>query len=78
MGVFYVDDSMIRSMDLDWIQGSINVLIRLFIRVGMMANVSKSNTMTHQPGSISTGVSEEAFSWRRKLEGTTYWECMSR
>ena len=68
MGVFYLDGRMIGSMDLEWLQGAINVIIRLFIKVFLMANVTKSNTMTCHPESIFTGMLEEAFSWRRKVE----------
>ena len=66
MGAFYTDDGMIGSRDPEWIQGAINVLIGLFRRVFLMANDEKSNTLTCQPGSVITGVSEEAFSWRIK------------
>ena len=41
MGVFYVDDRMIRSRDPEWLQGAINILIWLFRNVGLMSNVAK-------------------------------------
>ena len=65
MGVFYEYAGMIILRDPEWIQGSINALIGLFSRVGLMDNVEKSNTMTCHPGAIFTGVSEEVFSHRR-------------
>ena len=71
MGVFYADDGMIGSRDPDLLQGAINVIIGLFRRVKIMANVTKSNTMTCHPGVIHKGMSEEAFSWRIKGEGST-------
>ena len=37
-----------------------------------MANVENSNTMTYQPGEIHTGMSENTFSQREKIEGGTY------
>ena len=37
-----------------------------------MANVAKSKNSTCQPGAISTGMSEEDFSWRSKGEGVAY------
>ena len=76
MGMFYADDGMIGWRGPEWIQGDINVLVILFRRVGLMANVAKSNTMTCQPGAICTGISEEAFSWNRKGEGSTYQELL--
>ena len=44
--VFYSYDGMIGSRDPEWLQGVINVIIRLFIRVEFMANVAKSKTTT--------------------------------
>ena len=80
MGVFYVNDSMIRSRDPEWLQGDTNVLIGLFIRFGLMANVANSNTMTCQLGCIFAGMKEEAFSPRIKGGGGTYreriWWCI--
>ena len=34
-----------------------------------MANVEKSKTMNYHPGTIHTGMSKEAFSWRITGEG---------
>ena len=58
-GVFYGDDGLIRSWDPEWIQGVINILIGIFPRLGLIANVAKSNTTTCHPGEICTGMSEE-------------------
>ena len=66
MGMFYEDDSTIRSSDTEWIQGDINIIIGLFRRVGIMPNVAESKTMTCQPGSINTGISYEDLSIRSK------------
>ena len=52
LGVFYADDSMVRSIDADWIQHLMNVLVGLFRRYGPMANVAKSCIMTCQPGAL--------------------------
>ena len=49
---------MIRSRDLEWLQEAINVLIGIFIRVNLMANVAKFKTMTCQTGGINTMMSE--------------------
>ena len=72
--IFYVDYGMIRSKDPEWIQGSINALVVLFRRVGLMDNVEKSNTITCQPGEICTGMSEEEFGRRITGEGVKYRE----
>ena len=39
MSLFYVDDGMIGSGDPEWLQGAINILIAIFRRVGLMANL---------------------------------------
>ena len=54
MRMFYADEVMIGSRGSEWIQGSINVLVGLFIRIVLITNVSKSNTMTCQSGDIFT------------------------
>ena len=50
MGVFYADYGLIGSQDLDWIQWALNALIIIFRRVILMSEVTKSKTMTCQPG----------------------------
>ena len=57
MSVFYVDDVMIRSRELEWLQGANNILIVIFRRVGLMANVEKYKTMNCHMGEICTGIS---------------------
>ena len=58
IGIFYADDGIIGSWYLEWLQGVINVIIALFVRVGLVASVAKYNTTTCQPGAIRTGISE--------------------
>ena len=74
MGMFYEDEGKLGSRDPSWLQGDINFLVGLSIRVGLKANVAKSNTMTFHPGEICTGMSEEEFSRRSKVERSTYQE----
>ena len=62
MGVFYADSGLVGSWDLKWLQGALNVRIRLFCRIDLLSNVSKSKTIICQPGEICIGMSEEAFS----------------
>ena len=59
MGMFYADDGLVGSQDLEWLQGALNVLIVLFRWCGMVDNVSKSKAMKCQPGAIQFGMSEE-------------------
>ena len=62
MGMFYEYYSMIVSKYPEGLQGAINTIIRLFRKVGLMANVAKSKIITCQSGAICTGVSEKYFS----------------
>ena len=45
LGVFYDEDGMVGSRDSDWLQNVMNVLVGLFRRYGMAANIAKSRTM---------------------------------
>ena len=74
LGVFYIDDGILGSRDLEWLHGKLNVLIRLFRRIGLAANVKTLNTMTCQPGAIISGISEEAFGQNITGKGATYRE----
>ena len=71
--VFFAEDGMIGSRDPERLQGSISFLIGIFLRVSLMANEEKSNTMTFYLGEIQSGMSEEAFSWSITGEGATFW-----
>ena len=41
-GVFYADNDILSLQDPAWLQGSLNILIGLFHRIGLMYNVAKS------------------------------------
>ena len=58
--VFYDDDGMMVSRDLDCLQHLMNVLCGLFQRYGLADNVSKPHAMTCQTGILRSGMSEEA------------------
>ena len=63
LGVFYVNYGLLWSRYLEWIQGALNVIIFLFLRIGLMANVAESKMMTCQPGTIQSRILEEAVGW---------------
>ena len=46
MVLFYADDGMVVSLDQEWLQGALNVLIILFWRYGLVANIAKSKAIT--------------------------------
>ena len=52
LGVFYTNDDILGSQDQECIQVEINVSIGMFHRIGLLAKVDKSKTMTCQPGEI--------------------------
>ena len=60
LGVLYAEDGMVVSQDADWMQRSMNILVGLFLRYVLAANVAKSCTMTCQHGALRLGMSEEA------------------
>ena len=59
MGVFYVNNGMVSPHKLDWLKHSMNVLVGLFRRYCLEANVTKSRKMTYQSGALQAGMSEE-------------------
>ena len=73
LGVFYANDGMVGSWDLDWLQHLMNVLVGLFRRYFLEANVSKSHTMTFQLGILWFGVSEEAKALKGMGVVELYW-----
>ena len=64
LGFFYTDDGMVEAQESEWLQKSLNVLIDLFYRYGLVKNVEKSWTMTYQPGALRSGMSEEVEGWQ--------------
>ena len=62
MRVFYADNGMFISHNLDWLQHTPNVLVGILRRYGLAANVAKFRTMTYQPRSFREGMPEETIS----------------
>ena len=46
LGVLYMDHGLLGLRYPEWLQGALNVLIGLFLWIGLAANVAKSKTMT--------------------------------
>jgi len=65
--LFSDDDRLIGSRDPVWLQQALDCLIKLFERVGLKTNASKTKVMTCVPGYISTHISSPA---RALLTGT--------
>ena len=60
LGVFYANDGMVGSRDAEWMQQLMNILVGLFRRYFLAANIAKSRTMRCQPGALRSGMSEDA------------------
>ena len=52
LGVFYDNNGMVGSRNPKWLHHAMNVLVGLFRRYGLAANVAKSHTMTCQPDAL--------------------------
>ena len=40
MGLFYADDGMVGSWDPKWLQGALNVVIRIFRQYRLLVNIT--------------------------------------
>ena len=63
---------MVRSRDQDCLQHAMNDLVSLFRSYGLVSNVTKSRTMTCQPGALRAGMLEEAMALKYKRVGDLY------
>ena len=65
---------MVGSRYPEWLHGALNVLIGLFQRSRLVANVAKSKAMMCHPGEIWSVISEEAVGQQFTGRGETYIE----
>jgi hypothetical protein len=49
---FFVDDRLVAARCPVWLQSSFNILIKLFERIGLLANLDKTKVVTCMPGWI--------------------------
>ncbi len=52
--IFYVDDAYLASRDPEFLQQALDILVKLFARVGLETKVKKTQTMMCTPGRIHT------------------------
>ena len=64
LAMFCADDGLTASRDPVWLQNASDVLVHLFRRMGLVANVSKTKMMTCYPGSIHSKMPPEAHEQR--------------
>ena len=72
LGVFYSNDNMVGSRYPKWLQHSMNILVSLFQRHGLAANIAKSRTMTCQPDALRLEVSADAKALKCTGVGDSY------
>ena len=72
LGVFYSNDVMVGSYDLDWLQHAINFLVSIFKRYDLVAKIVKSHTMTFRTRSLQAGMLKEIFAQKCKGVGDSY------
>ena len=70
--MFYANDSLVGSRDLEWLQGPLKILIGLFRQYGMVDNISKSKAMTFHPRETWSRMSEEAVVQKSTGRGENY------
>jgi hypothetical protein len=59
--VFFVDDGLVRLRDPVWLQGALDVLVKLFESIGLRTNPDKTKVMMCVPGNIWVVHTEEAY-----------------
>jgi len=65
--IFYVDDAYLASRDAEFLQHMLDLLVSLFVRVGLETNTSKTQRMICTPGRIRTQLPTD--SYRRLQRG---------
>jgi hypothetical protein len=58
---FFVDDGLVGSRDPIWLQSALDILITLFIGIGLRTNPDNSKVMTCIPGNIRVAHTEAAY-----------------
>ncbi len=59
---FFVDDGLVSARCPEWLQSSFNILIKLFERIGLLANADKTKVMICVPGKIQSAQTEMEYS----------------
>jgi hypothetical protein len=73
---FYADDGLLASYDGQKLQGSLDVIAKLFARVRLKINAGKTKVLMSVGGKIYGSLSTEAYTRMKTPEGLTYDERM--
>ena len=74
----YANNIMVRAWDSEKLHNALKFLISLFRWYGISPNVTKSQTITYQPGALWSVMSEEEVGWRCMGLGVSYCEQLQR
>eukprot|EP00956_Cyclotella_meneghiniana_P003690 scaffold4479_cov46-Cyclotella_meneghiniana.AAC.3 len=77
LALFYIDDGVIASIDPEYLQEAIDILVDLFEHVGLNTNTKKTEAITCIPGRIRTRQTDESYT-RSQLGFATAKEWDSR
>ena len=68
---FFVDNRLVAARCPVWLQSSFDILIKLFERIGLLANLDKTKTVTCVPGRIQVAWTEEEYTNQQAGNTTT-------
>jgi hypothetical protein len=72
--LLYVDDGLLASRDVGWLQQALDVLVDLFACMGLKTNTTKTQSMMCTPGYIHTHQSVLTYNQWTGGGGESYWE----
>ena len=78
MLLLYVENGVVGSRYPECIQGTLNVIIGLFLQHGLVTNDAKSKSITCQLGTLQAKMSEEAMRRQCTGRGATYQDRLRR
>ena len=71
---FYADDGRIGGLNPIWVQTALTDMVRMFDRLGLQTNLSKTKSMVYTPRFIWGQQGVEAYKQRDAVEGPTFLE----
>ena len=72
LALFYADDGLVSSVQHEWLQQALQVLVELFTRIGLQTNTRKTQQMTCFPPTLTTRLSDAGYTRRITGTGLTY------
>jgi hypothetical protein len=72
---FFVDEGLVSTRCPEWLQSSFDILIKLFERIGLLANADKAKVMICTPGKIQNAQTEVEYTSQQAGNTTTTKRC---